>query len=135
SAIRPVAEVNRLLILGGELGAEAVAHTGRRADADIHGGGQAVFIVSGPLAGAVTPAELRPADAVIYPRRPIPRHAPVPFHVAIEGEQFVVGVEGDVVGVAEDAEHDFEVLAVGVAAEDAAAGGHAAGGVAVAVRL
>src|SRR5439155_21344563 len=113
--------------------ADTVADSGRRADADVHDGAHGVGVVVGPLAGAVAPAELGRADAVVDADRPVPRHAPVVFHVGVEAEQFAVGVEGDVVGVAESSEHQLPLLAVGIGAEDVAAGCHLAGGVAAGV--
>src|SRR5205814_6094800 len=91
--------------------------------------------VGGPLAGAAAPAELRGAGAMVDAGGPVPGHAPVPLHVRVEREEFAVGVEGHVVGVAEAGQDQLPLLALGVGAEDVAAGGQDAGGVAVTVPL
>ena len=63
---------------------------------------------------------------MVHARRPIPRQADVPFHVGIVGEHFAVGIEGEVVRVAEAGRDNFDEAAVGVGAENRAAGrGHA----------
>ena len=135
SAIGPVEGVDGLLVFHGELGADAVAHAGRRTDADIEEAAEAIEVEGRPNAGARTPAELRRARAVVEANGTIPRHAPVPFHVAIEGEQLAIGIERDVVGVAETAEHQLPGLALRIGADDVAAGRQNSGRVAVAVPL
>ena len=134
-AVGPVAHEERLLVLGRELGPGPEGHAGRRADADVDDGPEAVGVVFRPLAGAVSPAELGGAGAVVDTSRPIPGPAPIPLHVGVEGEQLAVAVEGEVVGVAEAAEHEVPLLAVRVGAEDEAAGGEAAGRETVSVGL
>ena len=48
--------------------------------------------------------------------------ADVPFHVRVVGEQFAVAIEGVVVGIAEAADEQLDEAAVGVGANDRAAG-------------
>src|SRR5690242_3645203 len=76
-------------------------YSGRRADADIDNRRETVGVIFRPLRAALAKSVVAAADDVHDPDRPVPRHAPIPFHVAVEAEQFAVGVERDVVGVAE----------------------------------
>ncbi len=65
--------------------------------------------------------------------RPVPRHSPIPFHVAVETEQFAIDIEGDVVGVALAGGEQFRVLPVEIHADDETAGRLFAGAEAVAI--
>ena len=101
SAIGPIAHEERLLILQRKFRARAENHAGRAADADDRSGGQAVEVVFRPLRAPFAKSLIAAADGMEGADRPVPRRAPVPFHVAVEAEQFAVGVEGDVVRVAQ----------------------------------
>jgi hypothetical protein len=50
---------------------------------------------------------------MINARRHIPRRADIPLHVGVEGEEFAVRVEGDVVMVAESERKELEALPSG----------------------
>src|SRR6185503_6807182 len=109
-------------ILLGEIRALAGLHAGGRADADVHRGRQAVRVFLRPFRAALAKALVAAADDVINARWPVPRRAPVPFHVTVETEQLAVLVEIDVVGVALAAGEQFGVAAVPVEAHDVTPG-------------
>ena len=72
-AERPVADVERPLILFRELRAVAEGRAHGRPWADIDQGRQAIGIAGGPLAGAAAPAEFAAAGRMVHSRRPVPR--------------------------------------------------------------
>ena len=92
AAIRPVVNVERLLILRRELRAVAERHAGRAADPDDGDRRIAVGIVLGPLGAPLAEAAVAAAHRVEDADRAVPRSAPVPFHVAVEAEELAVGV-------------------------------------------
>ena len=66
-------------------------------------------------------------------RRHIPRRSQVPFHVGIVGEKLAIGVEGDVVLVAETTGDEFHTLALRVGFTNVSARREDALGVAVSI--
>ena len=130
---RPVADVEGFLVFGGELRAVAEGRTHGRPGADVDERRQAVRERVGPLATARTPAELAATGGMIDAGRSVPRRSKIPLHVGVVDEQFTIGVERHVVGVAVAGRPDFPGLPVGVGAHHVAAGGEHAGGVAVGV--
>ena len=58
---------------------------------------------------------------MIDPSRPVPGHAPVPFHIAVKPKKFAAGAEGDVVGVARAGGEKFAVPAILIHAHDKSA--------------
>ena len=70
---------------------------------------------------------------MVDPRRSIPRGAEVPFHVGVVDEEFAIGVEGEVVGVAIAGTPHIPCLAGRVGAHHIATRGEFAGGVAIAI--
>ena len=133
AAIRPVVNVERLLILRRELRAVAERHAGRAADPDDGDRRIAVGIVLGPLGAPLAEAAVAAAHRVEDADRAVPRSAPVPFHVAVEAEELAVGVERDVVGVALARGDELGILAVGIEPDDVAAGRLVIGAEAVSV--
>ena len=69
----PVANIQSILVLGGELGAVAEGDSHRATGANVDQLGQAVEEVPGPLAGPAAPAELTAADSMRDARRAVPR--------------------------------------------------------------
>ena len=122
-AERPVADVERPLILFRELRAVAEGRAHGRPWADIDQGRQAIGIAGGPLAGAAAPAEFAAAGRMVYPRGAIPRRSKIPFHVGVVDEEFAVGVEGHVVGIAVARAPDLPGLPRRIGADDIAARG------------
>ena len=122
-AERPVADVERPLVLFRELRAIAEGRAHGRARADVDQGRQAIGIAGGPLAGAAAPAEFAAAGRMVHSRGAIPRRSKIPFHVGVVDEEFAVGVEGHVIGVAVARAPDLPGLPLGVGADDVAAGG------------
>ena len=135
ATVCPVERVKGFAILLREIAFRAELHAGGRAEADIIRRRQAVRVVLRPFPGAGTPAVFAANDTVNDPRRPIPRRAPIPFHVAIEGEDFALRVEIKIVTVAEAGENEFPLTALRVGAQDVAAGRENADRVAVRVPL
>ena len=121
-AVGPVVAIERTLILRGEFGTCAEYATGGRAWADVHTGGQAVFIICRPLATAAAPAEVRTAHAMVHACGAIPRRADVPFHVRIVGDHFAVRVESEVELIAEAHAEDLDRLRVPIGFANVAAG-------------
>ena len=117
---RPVADEERLLVLGGKLRAVAEGGADRRAGADVDERREAVGQRRRPLAGTGTPAELAATRGMVDARRPIPRRPEIPLHVGVVDEHLAVGVEGEVVGIAIAAGPDFPLLAIGIGADDIA---------------
>ena len=111
----------------------AELNAGRRADADVDVRGQAVGIPDRPFGRAFAKPVIATADDVVDANRPIPRRAPVPFHVAVEAKQLAVRTEIDVVGIAETGGKQLDVPAVGVHARHETAGRFFAGAKAVSV--
>src|SRR5436305_12452007 len=101
SAIRPIEHEQGFAIFLRKLALGAEFHTRGRTDADIDSRWEAVGVILGPIGAAGTPAKFGARHAMINPRRPVPWQAPVPFHVAVEGEHLAVSIEVEVVGVAE----------------------------------
>ncbi len=94
----------------------------RRSAADVAQRRQAVVGPRRQLAGAVPVAVVAAGHDVHRADVAIPRHPDVPLHVAVEGEQLAVQVEGVVVGIAEGAGDDGEALRRRVDAMDGAVG-------------
>ena len=63
---------------------------------------------------------VRAREAMQDPDGPIPRGAPIPFHVAVEGEQLAVLVEREVVGVALPGREQLRARTVRLHPEDVA---------------
>ncbi len=133
AALRPVADEEGVLIFLGVAVVLVEHHAGRRAAADVEHGRQAVDVIGRPLRPAAAPAELGAGNQVVHPRRPVPGEPHVPLHVRVVGKQLAVAVEGVIVGVAKSAHEQLHEAAVGVGADDDAAGGLDARGVAVGV--
>ena len=100
-SLRPVADQEAVVILRRELVCLVESHSGGTSSPDVDGAREAVEVIRRPLARAVPPAELRADRAVIDAYRAIPGEADVPFHVAVEREELAIGVEGEVILVAE----------------------------------
>jgi len=105
---------NAVLYLSGKLLRVAELHASRRAAADVHDRAERVGVVVGPFRRALAEAELRARDDVQDARVAIPRQAHVPLHVAVVGEKLAVGVEVEVVGVAETGGEKLPFFAVGI---------------------
>ena len=123
-SVRPIQAEQRPLIFGWELCSVAELDADRRALAHINNGRQAIDPVGRPVAGAVAPAEFAAAGGVAHPSGPIPGQAHVGLHVGIVGEDFAVGVQRHVVGIAKADGQQFPLLAVGIGGGDPSAGGH-----------
>src|SRR5687768_8819761 len=132
-AVGPVLDEEGALVSGGELGAGAEGNAGGGAHSGVDDGAEGVGVVVGPLAGAVAPAVLAAAGDEVDADGSVPGGSGVPLHVGVVVEELAVGVEVDVVGVAESGGDDFPGFAVGVGARDPAAWGHDVGVVAAAV--
>ena len=132
-AVGPVEREHGALVFRGKLRAGAEDGAGRRAGADVDGAGQRVRIIRRPAAGTGAPAVVAAADDVVDAGGHVPRRAHVPLHVGVVGEELAVGIEGDVVLVAEAAGEELDAFAVRVGFADVAAGGEDAAGVAVGV--
>lgn len=115
------------LVALGEAGAGAEGDAGGGTQADIGDTWEGIGVISGPFAGAFTEPVIDAGEAMEDPVGPVPGEAPVAFHVAVEGEELAVGVEGDVVGIAEAGGEEFGFGAIWVHAEDEAARWLAAG--------
>ena len=120
--VSPVADIERLLVFRGKFRAGAEDHAGRAADADIHRSRHAVRIILRPLRAAFAEALVAAAHALKRACGPIPRAAPVPFHVAIVAEQLAVRIERDVVIVALPGRKHLHVFSIEVHARHVAAG-------------
>src|SRR3989442_14560104 len=96
-AVGPVHDVQRLLVLRGELGTVAEYDTGWTSEPDIHDRRQRVFVIGRKLAASAAIAEVAATDGMKHSRRPIPRQTPVPLHVAVETKYLAVDIEGDVI--------------------------------------
>src|SRR5436309_6313374 len=135
AAVRPIHYVKRLLVFRRIFRAGAEFHACRRADPDVERGRQAVRIPVRPFGGAFAKTVIAAVDDVIDANGPIPRRAPVPFHVAVEAKPFAVWTEIDVVGVAETGGEQLNVLAVGIQARDETSGRFFAGAKSVPILL
>src|SRR6516165_3302798 len=82
-SVAPVANEERLLVLGRETRAVTETHAGWRTWPDVVDGRQTVRVVGGPFAGAVTPAEVASGGHQADARGPVPRGVYVPFHVGV----------------------------------------------------
>ena len=100
AAVGPIADVERLLIVGRKFRAGSEDHSGRRTHADIHHRWQAVSVILGPLGAAFTIAVVTTTHCMERANRPIPWIAPVPFHITVKAEKLAIRVEGDVIVVA-----------------------------------
>ena len=109
------------------------AHAGGRAGADVVDRRQAVGVIGGPFAGAVSPAELTPARHQADACRPIPRRVHIPFHVGVVSEEISLTIEGGVKGIAKAGTDQLPVLAVRIDLVDTAARSQDTGHEAVAV--
>ena len=110
-AVAPVANEERLAVLGRELGAVAEGHASGRTQAHIEHRRHAVFPAHRELLGTGAPAEIRAALHEANANGPVPRGAGVPLHVGIEGEQVAFVVEVRVVSVAAAGGQQFPLLA------------------------
>ena len=134
AAVGPIKDVEGALIFGRELRAITELGASGAADADVDSG-EAVWIISGPFAGAGAPAVFAAGDGVVHARGTIPRSAPIPFHIGIEHEDLAIAIESEVVGIAETGAEEVPGFAIEIGANDVAAGSENAGGVAVAIPL
>lgn len=122
-AVGPVADVEGLLILRGKVRTGAENHACRASDADVHGRGKTVLIILGPLRAALAESLVAAADGMEHAHGPVPWAAPVPFHVAVEAEEFTIRIEGDVVVVALACGEQLRILTVQIHSQHVAAGG------------
>ena len=122
AAISPVHDVERVFVSIWEVALRAELHARRRAAADVHDRAERVGVVVGPFRRALAEAELRARDDVQDARVAIPRQAHVPLHVAVVGEKLAVGVEVEVVSVAETGGEQLPLFAIGIGAQDVAVG-------------
>src|SRR5262249_16665219 len=121
-AVAPVAQIERLPVLGRELRAIAERDARRRAGSNVGRRGQAVHRIRTPLAGAVAVAALRAAGDVKDAGGPIPGSVDVPLHVGVVGEELAIAIERDVERVAEADRDQLPSLAVRADAVDMATG-------------
>ena len=117
----PVADVESPLVLLRKLRAVAEGHAHRRSRSDVDQGRQAVGKTGWPLAAAAPPAQFTPAGRMVHSGGPIPRRAKVIFHVGVVDEEFAVGVERHVVGIAVATAPDLPRFAIAVRAHHVAA--------------
>ena len=132
-AERPVAGEQRLLVLLRKRRAVAEGNADRRPGADVDERRQAVGKRGRPLAAAAPPAQVAAAGRMVDPRGAVPGSAEIPLHVGVVQEEFAVGIEGHVVGVAIPGRPDFPRPAVGIGARHVTAGGEQANGMPVGV--
>ena len=90
-------------------------HADRRAAAGLADRRQTIDVIARRVGRPGPPDEIGPRRAVAKPHRAIPGQRLVPFHVAVEGEQFAVGAECGVEMVAEPAGDQSEVRPVRIA--------------------
>src|SRR5262245_17234971 len=98
--VAPVAHEERLAVFTRERSPVTKRHARGGAGTYIINSRQAIRIIRGPFAGAVSPAELTAARHQADARRPIPRRVHVPFHVGIVSEKTPLAVEGGVERIA-----------------------------------
>ena len=91
-----------------------------RAGSHVHGKRQGIDTILRPKAGAGPPAEFSSRSRMKDARRAMPGHARFPFGVGIVGEQFAVGIQRHVVGIAKADGKDFPLPAVGIGGGDPA---------------
>ena len=132
-AVGPVIREKGALIFRREFCAGAKHRASRAAGADVHGGGQGVRVIRRPAARAGAPSVVAAAHAVVDACRHVPRHAHVPFHVAVVGEQLAVRIEGDVVMIAEAGAKQLDFFSVRIGFDRVTAGRENAARVAVGV--
>ena len=120
-AVRPVHRKERLLVFFWEIAFRAEFHTRRRTEADVHRRGQAVRIIIWPFPRARAPAVFAAGHAMNDAGRPIPRRAPVPFHVAVECEYFPRRTEIKIIRVAKAAQHQFPFFSFRIRPQNVAA--------------
>src|SRR3954467_15744547 len=118
SAIGPIHGEESTLIFGREFCAVAEGNACQRTDADVKGGRQNIRIISRPLGGAFAEAVLAARNQVVNAGGAIPRHAPIPFHVAVESKHFAVTIERKVIRVAHAAGDYLPVLSILIAAQN-----------------
>src|SRR5690242_16478557 len=99
AAIGPVEGEEGFAIFIGEIAFGAKLDAGRRADANVHDGPQAVRVIFRPIGRTGAPAVFSPGDAMNDARGTIPWQAPIPFHVAIEREHLAVRTEIEIIRI------------------------------------
>src|SRR5438105_10940367 len=93
SAISPIHCEQRLLVLFRKIRLCAELHARRRADADIDHWRQAVVVPLWPFRCAFTKPIITATHQMVDANRSVPRHAPIPFHIAVEAENLPFGTE------------------------------------------
>ena len=132
-ADRPVGTEHGPAILRAERRVIVAFDADRRAAARLVQRRQHVEQVGRLIRGSRSPAEVAAHRRVYDADGPIPRQTNVPFHVAVEAEEFAIGIEGGVELVAIAGGDESHVLAVVVEPPDRAAGSEDVGGVPVGV--
>ena len=106
------------MISGRKLGAVAELDSDRRTGPDVDRCRQGIDTIGGPAAAAAARAQVGADGGVQNARRLIPGHAHVGLHVGVVREDFAIGIQGDVIGIAEADREDFPVFAIGIGGGD-----------------
>ena len=107
-----VGDVERLLVFRRKGRAVAERHPDRAAQPDFDERRQRILVPGGILATVAAIPEVGAARHPEHAHRPIPGHAELRLHVAVEREDLAVGVPVEVQRVAHAAGEQMEVLAV-----------------------
>src|SRR5439155_12726292 len=105
----------------------------RRANTNVHYWRKAIVVPFWPFGCPFAEAVIAAGDEMINANGPIPWRAPIPFHVAVEREDFALGANIEVIGVAHSRRDEFDVFAIRIEAEQESAWRLFAGAEAVAI--
>src|SRR5436305_3451961 len=114
SAIGPIKCEQSLSIFLREIALRSELNAGRRADADVNHGRQTVGVIFRPFGGTRAPAVLARGNTMNDSRRPIPRQAPVPFHVAVKAEDFPIRTEIEIISISKSSQKQLPFLSFGI---------------------
>lgn len=121
-AVRPVHRVKCFLIFRGKLRAVSKHQTGRAAKSDILNRRESVLVISRQLPAAAAVTKIAAVYGMIESCWAVPGQSPVPFHIAVEADDFSVGVESKVIGIALAGGKSHRVLSIKIHPMNGAAG-------------